>query len=174
MEEARRMSVMITRAERLRVLLPLYIPETVCWLCGSSWRVNGCLWRLSLQWILGFLLSRIGLCKQRNWEPNQNQSFQRNVFALRFSYFLIPTCLHSGRYPLSSEDRFNLWYRPIYEARRLILVRLLIAASYSLGRRCCGPQLSGRHNLSKRRFTSMPDWYRQAREVVCVSDCALM
>jgi hypothetical protein len=36
---------------------------------------------------------------------------------------------HSGPYFLSLEDRFNLWYRPIFGAGRLIVL-LLIAISY--------------------------------------------
>ena len=38
---------------------------------------------------------------------------------------------HSGPYPLSLEDRFNLWYRPIFGGRRKN-VRLLTAAFYPL------------------------------------------
>jgi len=48
-------------------------------------------------------------------------------------FISVPTCLHSGPYPLSFMDWFNLWYRPIYEARRLTLVRLLTGASYPSG-----------------------------------------
>jgi hypothetical protein len=39
---------------------------------------------------------------------------------------------HSGPYFLSLEDRFNLWYRPIFGARRPT-VRLLTAISYPSG-----------------------------------------
>ena len=54
------------------------------------------------------------------------------------------TCLHSGPYLLSLEDRFDLWYRPIYEARRSIFPstqhRIL-----SFGRGCRVPNRSGTH-----------------------------
>jgi hypothetical protein len=42
----------------------------------------------------------------------------KKILKIKFQRAMKALAKHSGPYPLSLVDRFNLWYGPIFEARR--------------------------------------------------------
>lgn len=145
MEGVQRTSATILKAEKLRVSSSIYLDRTT----SPHTDIRSSSWRVKVGQYFSFAiysgryssrkLVRVVSKSPRNPKPWNKPTRLCSLSAVFLVHdFYLPNTLALTPHPLV--DWFKLWYRPIFEARRFSLDRILTVVSY-LESGCCGPYL---------------------------------